>query len=73
MSLLTTWLFDDAGAARVQAGTTVDNDAMRAVLERLGFRLEGILRSVGALSDGSRVDGALYAVLREEWQRGTGR
>jgi RimJ/RimL family protein N-acetyltransferase len=68
VSLLTTWLFDLAGAARVQAGTTADNRAMRSVLERLGFRLEGILRSIGANMDGTRVDGAMYAVLADEWR-----
>jgi RimJ/RimL family protein N-acetyltransferase len=40
---------------------------MRAVLERLGFQLEGILRGYGTLSDGTRSDGALYAVLKPEW------
>lgn len=39
---------------------------MRAVLGRLGFRMEGILRSIGAFTDGTRVDGAMHAVLREE-------
>lgn len=57
VALLTTWLFDQAGAERVQAGTEVGNAAMRTVLERLGFRLEGIMRGYGSLSDGSRTDG----------------
>jgi len=41
---------------------------MRTVLEGLGFRLEGILRAFGARSDGTRGDGAMYAVLKSEWQ-----
>jgi RimJ/RimL family protein N-acetyltransferase len=65
--LLTTWLFQTGKAERVQAGTAADNTVMRAVLTRLGFRLEGILRGYGAMSDGSRCDGAMYAVLRPEW------
>jgi RimJ/RimL family protein N-acetyltransferase len=67
VELMTGWLFESAGAERVQAGTDAGNAAMRAVLERLGFRLEGILRAYGATSDGSRIDGALYAILRAEW------
>jgi RimJ/RimL family protein N-acetyltransferase len=48
IALLTSWLFDVAGAARVQAGTEAANAAMRAVLRALDFRLEGILRAYGA-------------------------
>lgn len=67
VDLLTTWLFDTAKAARVQAGTDVGNTAMRAVLERLGFQLEGVMRGYGVISDGTRSDGAMYGVLRPEW------
>jgi ribosomal-protein-alanine N-acetyltransferase len=67
VDLLTTWLFETGEAARVQAGTDVGNAAMRAVLERLGFQLEGVMRGYGVISDGTRSDGAMYAVLRPEW------
>jgi RimJ/RimL family protein N-acetyltransferase len=67
VDLLTTWLFQASLAERVQAGTSADNAPMRAVLERLGFRLEGIMRGFGPGSDGTRVDGAMYAILRREW------
>ena len=66
VDLLTEWLFDVAGAERVQAGTDARNANMRAVLERLGFRLEGILRSYAPMSDGTRIDGAIYARLRTD-------
>jgi RimJ/RimL family protein N-acetyltransferase len=33
--------------------------ACPAVLERLGFQLEGILRGYGKIGDGTRRDGAL--------------
>jgi RimJ/RimL family protein N-acetyltransferase len=49
------------GYPRVQASTAVSNVAMRTVLERVGFELEGILR--GFMPDGAgRVDYALYAL-----------
>jgi RimJ/RimL family protein N-acetyltransferase len=67
VDLLTTWLFESGKAERVQAGTAADNTAMRAVLERLGFQLEGVMRGYGAMSDGTRSDGAMYAVLKLEW------
>jgi RimJ/RimL family protein N-acetyltransferase len=67
VELLTAWLFEAAGAERVQAGTDAANHAMRAVLEHLGFRLEGILRGFGSLSDGTRIDGALHAVTKSDW------
>jgi [ribosomal protein S5]-alanine N-acetyltransferase len=67
VELLTSWLFDAGKAERVQASTAVNNAAMRAVLERLGFQLEGVLRGYGPSSTGSRIDGAIYAVLKPEW------
>jgi RimJ/RimL family protein N-acetyltransferase len=67
VELLTTWLFQTGQAERVQAGTDAGNTAMRAVLERLGFQLEGVMRGYGAMSDGTRIDGAMYAVLKADW------
>jgi len=67
VELLTTWLFEAGKAERVQAGTEVGNTAARAVLERLGFQLEGVMRGYRAMSDGTRSDGAMYAVLKPEW------
>ncbi len=67
VELLTTWLFAAGGADRVQATTEAANTPMRILLEQLGFRLEGILRAFGTLSDGTRPDGALYAVVKPDW------
>jgi RimJ/RimL family protein N-acetyltransferase len=66
--LLTSHLFDEHDAGRVQATTAVDNLAMRRVLERLGFVHEGNLRAFMPGPDG-REDYAMYAVTREEWTR----
>ena len=63
VGLLTRWLFEHAGAARVQAGTAVDNTGMRRVLERLGFTCEGVMRAFAPEGpDRSRADYALYAL-----------
>jgi len=68
VELVTTWLFETGKAERVQASTDAGNTAMRAVLERLGFQLEGVMRGYGAMSNGTRIDGAMYAVLKPEWK-----
>jgi len=65
--LLTGWLFERAGAERVQAGTATGNVAMRRVLEGLGFTFEGVMRGFMAGPSG-REDFALYGVTRADWQ-----
>jgi RimJ/RimL family protein N-acetyltransferase len=66
VGLLTGWLFAQAGAARVQAGTAVDNRAMRRVLERLGFACEGVMRAFMP-DGGGRTDYALHALTKGDW------
>jgi RimJ/RimL family protein N-acetyltransferase len=66
VALLTGWLFAQAGAARVQAGTAVGNLGMRRVLERLGFACEGVMRAFMPEGAG-RTDYALYAVTKGDW------
>lgn len=66
--LMTSLLFEEHGAGRVQATTAVDNTAMRRVLEALDFTHEGTMRSFMPGPNG-REDYALYAVTREEWIR----
>lgn len=51
---------------RLEILAAVDNLASRRVAERNGFRLEGILRGLLVIN-GTRVDHALYALLRSDW------
>jgi RimJ/RimL family protein N-acetyltransferase len=60
-------LFGDEGAHRVQLTTDVDNAAMRALSERVGFRFEGVMRSFMPSGDGPR-DYAMYAITRDDWE-----
>jgi RimJ/RimL family protein N-acetyltransferase len=67
IALLSSHLFDDEDAIRVQATTDVDNVAMRRVLEALGFRFEGTLRGFMPDPAGPR-DYAMYGVTRSDWR-----
>jgi RimJ/RimL family protein N-acetyltransferase len=65
IALLTEHLFEAEDAARVQAGTLVDNAAMRRVFEKLGFTEEGVMRDFLPSGDG-RGDCVLYAITRRD-------
>ena len=62
MVLLLDWLFEEAGATRVQAATVPDNAAMRRVLEKLGFVADRTVK------EGS-TEFTVYAVTRGRWSR----
>ena len=53
-------------AHRIEATTRIDNVAMRKVLERCGFQLEGRLRETWPTESGERLDTALYGLLRRD-------
>lgn len=69
VALLTQYLFTERGAGRVQATTDVANAPMRAVLAKLGFQEEGVLRGFmpDEAPDGPRHDYVLSAVTAAEW------
>lgn len=64
--LLVDHLFDAEEAARVQAATAERNEPMRAVLRRLGFAEEGVLRAYFPAA-GSRDDYVMYSLTRDDW------
>lgn len=67
LTLLVRHLFDERGAARVQASTDTANTEMRGLLESLGFVLEGVMRDFMPGADGERRDCALYAMTRSDY------
>lgn len=58
--------FDDLDLHRVQAFSLPENGGSVRVLEKLGFRREGVLRDY-VLKWGTCQDRAMYGLLRDEW------
>ncbi|WP_433390305.1 GNAT family N-acetyltransferase [Micromonospora sp. KLBMP9576] len=64
--LLAGWAFGPAGLARLAAGTVPANTASHGVLERVGFRREGLLRGrLPGLAD-ARLDDLVFGLLPDE-------
>ena len=59
--------FDRLGCVAVEFRTHFFNFASRAAIERLGAKLDGVLRSHQLLPDGSRRDTVVYSILDIEW------
>jgi RimJ/RimL family protein N-acetyltransferase len=59
------------GVRRIEAQTRRDNQAMRTVLGRCGYVKEAHYRRGWPAQDGAVHDGIGYALLREDWERGT--
>ncbi|VEG57648.1 N-acetyltransferase GCN5 [Mycolicibacterium aurum] len=59
--------FGELGCIAVEFRTHFFNAASRAAIERLGAKLDGVLRSHQLLPDGSRRDTVVYSILDIEW------
>ncbi|OMB98126.1 GCN5 family acetyltransferase [Mycobacterium sp. NS-7484] len=59
--------FDQLNCVAVELRTHFFNFASRGAIERLGAKLDGILRSHQLLPDGSRRDTVVYSILDIEW------
>lgn len=65
--LMLRFCFGDLNLNRVTAFVFPDNNASRRVLEKVGFKCEGLLRQ--HLKQNNRMrDSYLYSILKEEWQ-----
>lgn len=61
------YLFAERKLHRVTIRAATENTRSCAVIERLGLRMEGVLKQAGALPGERWCDLKLYAVLAEEW------
>ena len=59
--------FDELDCVAVEFRTHFFNSTSRAAIERLGAKLDGVLRSHKVLPDGSRRDTVVYSILDIEW------
>jgi RimJ/RimL family protein N-acetyltransferase len=59
--------FEALGCNAVELRTHVMNDQSRAAIERVGAKLDGILRSHMIMPDGHVRDTAVYSIVRSEW------
>jgi N-acetyltransferase len=60
-------VFDELACVAVEFRTHFFNFTSRAAIERLGAKLDGVLRSHQVLPDGSRRDTVVYSILDIEW------
>lgn len=65
--LLLRHAFEHWQVHRVAIRTDVRNQRSRQAIERLGAKLEGVLRAHMPGRDGTVRDSALYSIVREEW------
>ena len=61
--------FESYGFARIYAFADIHNEASWRVMEKVGMRREGVLRS-NRLVAGERIDDVLYAVLSDDLSGG---
>lgn len=65
--LLLKHAFDTLGCLAVEWRTHFMNHASRRAIERLGAKLDGVLRSHQKMKDGSLRDTCVYSVVAAEW------
>jgi RimJ/RimL family protein N-acetyltransferase len=67
VKIMVDYLFLPKDIVRIQTHTHVRNSASQKVLEKAGFKKEGIVRR-GLFARGEWGDWFLYSILREEWK-----
>ncbi len=66
-SMLMSHAFEQLGCIAVEFRTSFFNQPSRRAIERLGAKLDGILRSHQLHSDGTLRDTCVYSVIASEW------
>jgi len=68
VQIMVDYLFLSKDIMRIQATTDERNKPSQRVLEKVGFKKEGIIRKSGFMR-GEWVNDTLYSILREEWKQ----
>jgi len=68
VKILIDFLFLSKNTVRIQAKTNPKNIASQRVLEKAGFKREGLIRK-DIFIRGQWQDGVLYSILRDDWQQ----
>jgi len=69
IKILVDYLFLTREIIRIQSVIDAENLASRRALEKAGFKKEGTLRRALWNAKGTRADGNMYSILREEWKK----
>jgi RimJ/RimL family protein N-acetyltransferase len=59
--------FEALGCIAVEFRTHVFNHQSRRAIERLGAKLDGVLRNHARMADGTLRDTCVYSVIESEW------
>lgn len=67
--LMLSYAFDILGCNAVELRTHEKNEQSRAAIEKLGAKLDGILRNDMIMPNGTIRNTAVYSITKEEWPR----
>ncbi len=67
VKIMVDYLFLSRESMRIQASTDIRNTASQRVLEKAGFKREGIMRNA-FFWRGKWTEDCLYSIIREEWK-----
>ena len=65
--LMLTYAFDELGCNAVELRTHEKNEQSRAAIEKLGAKLDGILRNDMVMPNGTIRNTAVYSITTKEW------
>jgi RimJ/RimL family protein N-acetyltransferase len=69
LKLMIRYVFTKTECELIEIGHHLDNNASRRVIEKCGFKLNGLFPKYKKLYDGKFVDAVLYSLEKEEYER----
>ena len=63
------YAFSKTDCLLIEIGHHLDNNASKRVIEKCGFKLNGLFPKFKKLYDGRMVDAVLYSLEKEEYER----